>query len=216
MTRFLICDDHALVRDALAGMVTLGWPDSEITLAADFHQTWAAANAASFDLILCDLIMPGSGPLAGIDGLLAASGVTPVLVVTGTEDDTLLLDLLERGVAGFVPKTANAGIIEAAMRLILAGGRYLPPRLADIAAARINSGMVQPIRDDAAQIAERLTNRQRDVLRLMAQGKSNKEIARDLDLAPSTVKTHLSQIMICLGAANRTDASVKARMLDLI
>lgn len=216
MTRLLICDDHALVRDALAGMAALGWPDAVVTLAADFPESWAAARAAPYDLILCDLIMPGSGPLAGVDGVLSAAPHTPLLVVTGTEDDTLLLDLLDRGVAGFVPKTANGGIIEAAMRLILAGGRYLPPRLAEIAAARISSGMVQPVRDNTAQISERLTSRQMDVLRLVAQGKSNKEIARDLDLAPSTVKTHLSQIIICLGAANRTDASVKARMLDLV
>jgi two-component system, NarL family, nitrate/nitrite response regulator NarL len=216
MTRFLICDDHALVRDALGGMAALGWPDAEITLAADFPESWAAAGTGDHDLILCDLIMPGSAPLAGIDGIIKAAPHTPLLVVTGTEDDTLLLDLLDRGVAGFVPKTANGGIIEAAIRLILAGGRYLPARLAEIAAARISSGLVHPVRDDAAQVSERLTNRQMEVLRLMAQGKSNKEIARELDLAPSTVKTHLSQIMICLGAANRTDASVKARMLGLV
>lgn len=216
MIRFLICDDHALVRDALAGMVTLGWPDAEVSLAADFPEAWSAAGAVAHDLILCDLIMPGCGPLAGIDGILRVAPNTPLLVVTGTEDDALLLDLLDRGVGGFVPKTANSGIIEAAMRLILAGGRYLPPRLAEIAAARIGSGIVQPVRDNTAQISERLTSRQMDVLRLMAQGKSNKEIARELDLAPSTIKTHLSQIMICLGAANRTDASVKARMLDLV
>lgn len=216
MKSCLICDDHALVREALAGTVRMGWPEAMVDVAGDFPTAWAMAEAQAYDLIICDLIMPGSGPLSGIDGVVRAAPDTSLLVVTGTEDDALLLDLLDRGVAGLAPKSASGSIIEAAIRLILAGGRYLPPRLADIASARISSGIVQPVRDATAQISERLTSRQMDVLRLMAQGKSNKEIARDLDLAPSTVKTHLSQIMICLGAANRTDASVKARMLDLV
>lgn len=100
--------------------------------------------------------------------------------------------------------------------LILAGGRYLPPRLAEIASARIEDGSVTAVRDDVARLAESLTERQMQVLRLMAQGLSNKEIARTLNLAPSTVKTHLSQLLVHLGATNRTDASIKARMLDLV
>ena len=215
MTAFLICDDHTLVREALAGTVRLGWPDATVDVAADFTDAWGKA-AGRYDLILCDLIMPGAGPLAGIDGIIRVAPATPLLVVTGTEDDALLLDLLDRGVAGFTPKTASGAIIEAAMRLILAGGRYLPPRLTDIVAARLDSGAVPTIRDDVARIAERVTGRQMEVLRLIAKGQSNKEIARALDLAPSTVKTHVSQVLTCLGASNRTDASVKARMLDLV
>jgi two-component system, NarL family, nitrate/nitrite response regulator NarL len=216
MKSCLICDDHALVREALAGTVRMGWPEATVDVAGDFPSAWAMAAATRYDLIVCDLIMPGSGPLAGIDGVIRAASGAPLLVVTGTEDDALLLDLLDRGVAGFAPKTASGAIVEAAMRLILAGGRYLPPRLAEIASARIDDGSVTAIRDDVARLAERLTERQMQVLRLMAQGQSNKEIARALDLAPSTVKTHLSQLLTHLGATNRTDASIKARMLDLV
>ena len=106
--------------------------------------------------------------------------------------------------------------MDAAIRLILAGGRYLPPRLADIAATRFETGVPPIAGDSGAFTSDRLTGRQLDVLRLIAKGKSNKEIARSLNLAPSTVKTHLSQILISLGAANRTEASVKARRLNLI
>jgi DNA-binding NarL/FixJ family response regulator len=215
MRSCLICDDHALVRDALAGTVRLSWPEAGIDLANDFPMAWDLA-ARPHDLIICDLIMPGAGPLAGIDGLVRVAAGTPILVVTGTDDDALLLDLLDRGVAGFAPKTSNSAIISAAIQLILAGGRYLPTRLADIAVSRIASGTYHPARDDVARLSQALTPRQMDVLRLMSQGKSNKEIARDLALAPSTVKSHLSQIMIALGANNRTDASVKARLLDLV
>jgi DNA-binding NarL/FixJ family response regulator len=215
MKTCLICDDHALVREALAGTVRMSWPDAVVDVAGDFPEAWEKAKANP-DLIICDLIMPGSGPLSGIDGVIRVAPNSPLLVVTGTEDDALLLDLLDRGVAGFAPKTASGSIIDAAIRLILAGGRYLPTRLADIATARIDDGTVSPIRDDVARISERLTDRQMDVLKLIAKGQSNKEIARTLDLAPSTVKSHLSQVLMCLGATNRTDASVKARMLDLI
>lgn len=216
MKSCLICDDHALVREALAGTVHMGWPEATVDVVGDFPTAWAMAEAKAYDLIICDLIMPGSGPLAGIDGVVRAAPDTSLLVVTGTEDDALLLDLLDRGVAGFAPKSASGSIIEAAIRLILAGGRYLPPRLAEIASARIDDGSVPAIRDDVARLAERLTDRQMDVLRLMAKGYSNKEIARQLQLAPSTVKTHLSQLLTHLGASNRTDASIKARMLDLV
>ncbi len=215
MKSCLICDDHALVREALAGTVRLGWPGAASTEVGDFPSAWAAA-AAGHDLILADLMMPGASPLAGIDGILKAAPATPVLVITGTEDDSLLLALLDRGVAGFAPKSASGSIIEAAMRLILAGGRYLPPRVADIAGARIASGSVAPMLDAAAGVVERLTDRQMDVLRLMAEGRSNKDIARLLDIAPSTIKSHMSQILVTLGTTNRTEAAMKARRLKLL
>jgi DNA-binding NarL/FixJ family response regulator len=220
MKNCLICDDHVLVREALAGTVRLGWPDARIAEAGDFPAAWAQAGAAQagarFDLCIADLVMPGASPLRGIEGLQRAAPAMPILVVTGTEDDALLLDLLDLGIAGFAPKTASGAIIEAALRLIIAGGTYLPPRLAQIAATRIDTGGVTPKRDDAAILADRLTDRQMDVLRLVARGMSNKEIARALALAPSTVKTHLAQIQTCLGAVNRTDASMKARSMNLL
>jgi DNA-binding NarL/FixJ family response regulator len=216
MKHCLICDDHTLVREALAGTVRLGWPDAKIAEAGDFETAWAmAANAP--DLVIADLVMPGASPKVGIAGILEAAPEAKLLVVTGTQDDALLVELLELGVAGFAPKTSNAGIIDAAIRLILAGGRYLPPRLADIAAARISDGTAPAAtRTPGVAVAERLTERQMDVLRLVARGQSNKEIGRALDLAPSTVKTHLQQVMHVLGAANRTDASIKAQQLDLV
>ena len=214
MKTCLICDDHALVQEALGGSISINWPNVLINFASDFPTAWQMAKQEP-DLIICDLIMPGAAPLAGIDGIIDAAPNARILVVTGTEDDALLLDLLDKGVAGFTPKSASTALIEAAIRLILAGGRYLPARLADIASARIEDGSVRPIRDNVAQISERLSIRQMDVLKLVATGKSNKEIARVLNLAPSTVKTHLGFIMAALNASNRTDASIKARMLNL-
>jgi len=215
MKSCLICDDHVLVREALAGTVRLAWPAASISEVGDFPSAWAEA-AKGFDACIADLMMPGAGPIAGIEGLLRAAPSMPILIVTGTEDDSLLLDLLGMGVAGFAPKTSSGGLIEAALRLIHAGGRYLPPRLAEIAASRIDTGLALPQRDAAVSLSHRLTERQIAVLRLVAEGCSNKEIARTLDLAPSTVKTHLAHIQGLLGAKNRTDASTRARDLHLL
>ena len=215
MQSCLIADDHALVREAIAGTIRMGWPGVAIIEAGDFASARDRA-AGGPDIIICDLVMPGAAPVAGVASIMAAAPGTPVLVVTGTHDDALLVDLLDMGVAGFAPKTSSGAIIEAAIRLILAGGRYLPPRVADIAAARIGDGTAPGPGQRGIAVAERLTERQLDVLRLVARGQSNKEIGRSLSLAPSTVKTHLAHILSVLGAANRTDASVRARELDLV
>jgi DNA-binding NarL/FixJ family response regulator len=215
MRSCLVADDHALVREALSGTVRMGWPDATIAEASDFPSAWKQAAHAP-DLIICDLIMPGASPLVGVAGVLAAAPNARVLVVTGTQDDALLVGLLEMGVAGFAAKTSSGSIIEAAIRLILAGGRYLPDRMVDIAVSRLEAGHAPAIAAQGVAIAERLTERQLDVLRLVAKGHSNKEIGRVLELAPSTVKTHLDHVMRVLSAANRTEASIKARHLDLI
>ena len=211
MKTCLICDDHVMMREALAGAVVIGWPDTQVTQAADFPAAWAAARADP-DLIISDLVMPGAGPVEGIGRLRAVSPNSPVLVVTGNEEDEVLLALFRLGIAGFAPKTSKSAIIEAAIRLVLAGGRYLPPRIAELAARHAGSG------EAAAALAPtvRLTERQLDVLRMIATGQSNKEIARDLDLSPATIKAHAAAAIAGLGAVNRTDAVVKARAMGLI
>jgi DNA-binding NarL/FixJ family response regulator len=210
MKSCLICDDHAMMREALAGAVALGWPGTQIVQAADFPQAWAAA-AGGHDLIISDLVMPGAAPVDGVRRLREAAPASPILVVTGNEQDDVLLALFDLGIAGFAPKTSKSAVIEAAIRLVLAGGRYLPPRIAEIAADRRGGARLEP-----GQVGPRITERQTDVLRLSALGRSNKEIARELDLSPATVKAHIAAALAALGAANRTEAVVRARELGLI
>jgi DNA-binding NarL/FixJ family response regulator len=208
----LVCDDHAMMRAALAGSVELAWPEAEVRQAADFSQAWREAERGP-DLILCDLSMPGAEPIEGVTRVARAAPGARLIVVTGREDDRLLMALLELGVAGFVPKSASGEILEAAVRLVMAGGRYLPPRVYEL--ARVNGGGPAAARHMTGDIA-RLTDRQIDVLRRMAQGGSNKEIAVALNLSPATVKTHAAAIIAALGAGNRTEAAIKARELGLI
>lgn len=196
-----------MLREALAGAVAVHWPDAKIVQCVDFPSAWQAAQTQP-DLILSDLIMPGASPIEGVGRLRAIAPGSPILVVTGNEDEATLLALFEIGVAGFAPKTSKSAVIEAAIRLILAGGRYLPPRLIDMAAKRGGSA--------APGAMARLTARQTDVLKLIATGQSNKEIARDLDLSPATIKAHAAAAIAALGANNRAEAVFKARELGLI
>jgi DNA-binding NarL/FixJ family response regulator len=206
----LICDDHALVREAMIGTIKMGWPTVVISEADNFPNAWEHAKRAP-DLCIADLVMPGAQPFEGVVGIMEASPSTAILVFTGTEDDSLLMSLLRLGVSGFAPKSASAAVIHAAIGLILAGGRYLPPRVADIAAAENH---VKTASKNLASIG--VTARQYEVLRLVAVGYSNKEIARALGMAPTTVKTHIENLFIALKATNRTEASTKARLLGLI
>jgi len=215
MNSCLICDDHVLVREALAGTIRMGWPSVKITEAGDFTSAWAAA-ADKPEYCVADLVMPGADPIAGIAGIREAAPECRILVVTGTQDDPLLLDLLDLGIAGFAPKTASGAIIEAALKLIVAGGRYLPQRVAEIAASRFELDTPRKVLPAKPAGATRLTERQLEILRHASYGASNKEIANTLRLAPSTVKTHLGHIQDCLGARNRMEACAIARDLGLI
>ena len=207
MRSCLVAEDHEMMREALVGMVRQGWPDSAIAAARDFPEAWRSARE-SYDMCLCDLDMPGSSPMPGIARLRAEAPDTPLLVITALDDDATLLALLDLGVAGFAPKSSPSRVIDAAIRLILAGGRYLPPRVAELAGSR---GDTVP-----APALSRLTDRQIEILRHIGAGLSNKEIARLVDLSPATVKAHAGVAFAALGAANRAEAVLRARDRGLI
>lgn len=209
MQSCLICDDHALVREALAGTVARRWPDARILQATDYREAWDLAVTQP-ELCLIDLDMPGAMPLAGISALQVAAPAMPIIVVTGTQDDAVMLALIDRGVAGFAPKTLTGAMVVAVIDLVLAGARYLPARLAEL---RVASAMSPP---RASRAIKTLSERQIEVIRLMAQGRSNKDIARELCVAPATIKAHVAQIIAIVGAANRTEASMRAQSLGLL
>lgn len=162
------------------------------------------------DLILCDLAMPGARPVEGVRRLIDAAPDAKLVVVTGSEDDRVLFELFELGVDGFAPKSLTGEVLDAAIRLVLAGGRYLPQRVYDIAADAAPRPRAEP--DGVAILSER----KREVLQAMAQGLSNKQIAIALDLSPTTVKSHAAAIIAALGARNRTEAAARAREQGLI
>jgi DNA-binding NarL/FixJ family response regulator len=206
----LVCDDHPLVRAAIAATVADIAPDETVLTARDFGEAWLAAESdPAPTLCIVDLQMPGAGASAGLSGVRDRAPSAKIVVITGSQSDADLLAALELGVDGFIPKTAEPGVVEAAIRLVRAGGRYLPPRVAEMAAGSIASDAAPP--PPAAGPFGRISERQREVLRFLASGRSNKEIAEVLALSPATVKSHVAHILAVLGAANRTEAAVSAR-----
>jgi two-component system, NarL family, nitrate/nitrite response regulator NarL len=206
----LICDDHPFMARALAMAMeqALG---AEVTVVHRFAD--AAATAATLsDLRLClvDFHIPGEDSAAGLGALRAAAPEARLLVFSGSEADADLRIALAAGAHGFLPKSASPDVIEAAVKLVLAGGRYLPERVEALAFGGAEPATAAPPRTDA------LTGRQRDVLGHVARGLSNKEIARELAISPATVKVHVAQIIGILEASNRTEAVANARRAGLI
>ena len=197
MARILVADDHDLLRDTLAAYLEaegLG----EVRLAADVDAALAlVAETGLFDLILVDYDMPGMSGLAGLARLIAANPGRPVALISGAISNELAEAALEMGAGGFMPKTVGSRSMVAAVRAMLAGEVFAPLSL-----IRKTDSLLSP--------------REMDVLRGIALGKSNKEIARDLTLQEVTVKLHVKTMSRKLGAKNRTHAAMIGRDRKLV
>ena len=204
--RVLIADDHPMVRDALARTLREIEPTAEVQQADDFDTLLRLALDGSSDLVLLDLNMPGMGGIAGLQRLRARLPTLPVVVASGQDDAATIRAVLAAGAAGFIPKSERPEVLLGALRLVLAGGVYVPPRSLDAPPTLPAS---------PAGAAALLTPRQRDVLRAMSRGQPNKLIARELGLTEGTVKIHIAAILRALQARNRTEAVVRARELGL-
>jgi DNA-binding NarL/FixJ family response regulator len=210
--KILIADDHELFRDGLRHVLDQFEGPPTIVEASDFPQTIAAVQREKdIDIVLLDLSMPGmtwGDGLAKLKELLPET--VPVIVLSASDDRRHVLQAVTMGAAGFIPKTSSSRVMLSALKLVLSGGVYLPPALLEQGNP---DGDGMPVAGDAAVAS--LTPRQREVLALLGQGKSNKEIARVLELAEGTVKLHVTAILKALNVNNRTRAVVAASHLGL-
>lgn len=198
--RVLIVDDHPMFRDALAGLVRDLDSTTEVIEAASRASALALRNEA-FDLVLLDLDLPdaSSQSLDALVEVKAAFEASAVVVVSARADAHTIRRAIELNASGYFPKTHDQAGMERGLRLVLSDGVYLPPELLTDAGSR-------PREDIVAAAAARLSERQREVLNLALQGKPNKVIARELNIAIGTVKHHLSVALDVLGMENRTEA----------
>ncbi len=211
--RILVADDHALFRAGLRHLLTHFAGEPHIIEAHDFEETQRRLSEAdSLDLLLLDLNMPGMDGIAAIRRLCKQAPDVPVVVVSVRDKAEDVRKALDAGAMGYIPKSSTPEVMVSALQLVLSGGVYLPPNLLDSAPPQPETDAAADDGDDG-DLLQRLTPRQRDVLRLLAQGKSNKQIAEALGLAPGTIKIHISRILRAFEVQNRTQAVIAAAAL---
>ncbi len=196
--RCLLVDDHAMFRDALALLLTHRHPgvmlETAGTLAQAREQLAALPSTA---LVLLDLNLPDSQGVDSLRSLREWAPAARIIVLSADERPQTVMAALEAGAAGFIPKTAESGVLEGALRTVLDGGVFVPDGLVAAAVPEV------PAAND-------LTQRQKDVFRGLVDGKSNKLIARELGISDSTVKTHLQAVYERLRINSRTQAVLAA------
>jgi DNA-binding NarL/FixJ family response regulator len=203
--RVLIADDHPLYCDALRAVVPQACPGADISEANSQEQVLSAVAAGrEFSLVLLDLNLPGATGLSCLLELRRIVPSIPIVVVSAVGDPRIMQDVIMGGACAFIPKSAPGQVLINALRVILAGGTYMP------------TGIVASLRGgDGGTSRNELTLRQRRVLELLSTGLSNKRIARALDISEITVKAHVTAIFRKLGVSNRVQAGLEARrMLD--
>jgi DNA-binding NarL/FixJ family response regulator len=219
--RIILADDHALFRAGMAHLLRDLPRPVEVREVDSRDDVVAALEAGDVDLVLIDLMMPGMEREDGLAEIKKLAGDVPVTVVSMLDSPTDIRESIASGASGFIPKSSTPTVMLRAIELILSGGVYLPPaalgtapaspssdRLRDRSASRTppTAPSAQPVAADGKP----LTRRQQAVLRELATGKSNKEIAYALDLAEATVKVHIAAIMRALNAQNRTQVVLAA------
>lgn len=202
--RILIADDHDLLRDTLV-MYLEGSGDFQIRAASTYAQARDMISTEErFDLVLLDFNMPGMQGIATLREAMALDGGQRVALISGEASREIAEEALEIGAAGFVPKTLPAKSLVNAVRFMAMGEQYAPIDFMT-AAHEVESN----------PLADKLSQRELQVLKGLTEGKSNKEIARDLDLQEPTVKLHVKTLYRKVGAANRTQAALIAREAGL-
>ena len=199
--RILVADDHDLLRETLSMFLA-----SEGSIDTALASTLDAAldlihSEEKFDLIMLDYNMPGMAGLNGLKRAMEASGGSPVALMSGIASRSVAEEALAFGAAGFVPKPLAAKTLVNAVRFMAMGEKYAP---IDFMTADDPTVAPNPL-------AQKLSRRELQVLEGLSKGKSNKEIARDLDLQEPTIKLHVKTLYRKIGAANRTQAALIAK-----
>ncbi len=196
MGRVLLADDHELVRETIAAYLTQNGAH-EVTSVGSFDEAVSALKADDYDLVMLDYRMPGMEALDGLRDVAATYPNTPFALISGAAGPDIARHAIDSGAAGFLPKTLAPAELMEAVATLIAGGFFLP----DEAVAKMSSS---------------LTPRELEVVRGIAAGKSNKEIARDLGVQEVTIKLHVKTLSRKLDARNRTHAAMRARDNGLV
>ncbi len=216
--KVLIADDHALVREGIQHVLSRMNEDVEIFQASDFNEAVdLASQHKPLDLLLMDLDMPGMQWSAAIKKFQTIVSNTPIVVLSASDNPADVQAAIALGARGYIPKTSSNQVMLLALELVLSGSTYLPPELLHRTEnfAVNGSGLVMK-NTQPEETSRLLTPRQREVLQLLAEGTTNKEIGNALGLSDGTVRTHLATIFRLLKVTNRTQAVLLAVKLELV
>jgi DNA-binding NarL/FixJ family response regulator len=204
--KILLCDDQAVIRDGLEMLLQLEKDMQVVGTAADGAEAIELAAQKQPDLILMDLKMPGTSGIEATRQIHARFPHIKILILTTYDDDEWLFDAIRAGAAGYLLKdTPRQKIIEA-IRGTMDGKAFLDPAVAGKLINQVASNQKQP----ASTLTDKLTDRELDVLRLIAKGFTNSDIAGQLHLSEGTVRNHVSAILEKLNVSDRTQAAVIA------
>lgn len=206
--RLVIADDHPVVRTGLRHLFETEAGFEVVADVADGASAVEAVVREAPDLVLMDLQMPGVDGVEAIQRISALPHPPPVLVLTTYDSDAQILAAIEAGATGYLLKDVERDTLFASVRSAVRGGSPLAPTVA--------ARLVQHLGSGSSRAPEPLTGRELEVVRLVARGASNREIARDLHLSEATVKTHLIHVFEKLGVADRTSAVTTALERGLI
>lgn len=208
----LLVDDHALFRDGLKLLVGMEFPDIEMLQAGTLSDALQLLSRhPQISLVLLDLKLPDASDLLALNAVRKHHDGVTCVVLSADENPSTVIAAIDAGAAGFIPKTTQARGMLHALRTVLAGGVYLPANVASQSLEKSpnsGSGLREP---DLG-----LSSRQMEVLRMLVEGKSNKQISNSLMLSESTVKTHIEAIYRRLDVKSRTQAVVSAARLGLM
>ncbi len=206
--RIVLADDHGLIRDGIKPFLFELGEGVTVLEAADFDAALALAEEREApDLVLLDLKMPGMNGFSGLEAMTRRFPSVPVVIMSGYFDRKDVLGALDSGAAGYIPKTMSGPAMLNALRLILSGEKYLP---SSAFSDDGNGGNAPRPEVPAAGVKNEslsaLTAREMEILKLLIEGKTNKQIARDLDLQEITIKIHVRNVYRKINASNRAQA----------
>ncbi len=207
----LVADDHPLFRMALKQAVTQAFPDANVVEAENIDQLEQLTNAGEqFSLLLLDLNMPGAHGFSGLIYMRDRYRDVPLVVVSASEEASVIHKAVEYGANGFIPKSSALDVMVQAIERVCAGERWLPPNVLPQ-----QNPLLQEADHDLAKSIASLTPQQFRVLGMLAEGQLNKQIAYELNVSEATIKAHITAIFRKLGVRNRTQAVIRLQNLDV-